>query len=297
MWTRKAIPTTPSVSEMGSVSSKGGGSADSRRSTSFTPETTFPQGTAGRARASKRKTKEKMIEHLHKSVVNFNLKIPLSEDNQLMVMNRFGDLISIVKKKDNSVAIVNHSNEDQKVFTREQLPADLDDFKEEWTFFDCKNSAFINKVSAGKTRQIKGSMMVATMWEIKKLISRTELGTTKIGFTLSYKELQYVNTRHQLHITGCVNSLYLPSATDELHEILKEAAMDMSLHPEQFPPAIFGENRIAEFCMIKEYAENGPWHTREKDEKVPSWQKMMLSVEYKEEDEEELIKRIDYAKN
>ena len=139
--------------------------------------------------------------------------------------------------------------------------------------------------------------MVATMWEIKKLISRTELGTTKIGFTLSYKELQYVNTRHQLHITGCVNSLYLPSATDELHEILKEAAMDMSLHPEQFPPAIFGENRIAEFCMIKEYAENGPWHTREKDEKVPSWQKMMLSVEYKEEDEEELIKRMDYAKN
>ena len=94
-------------------------------------------------------------------------------------------------------------------------------------------------------------------------------------------------------LTAC----HLPAATEEVRGILKEAAVNMSLHQERFPPAIYGEDRIAEFCMIKEYAENGPWHTREKDEKVPSWQKMMLSVEYKEEDEEELIKRMDCAKN
>ena len=63
-----------------------------------------------------------------------------------------------------------------------------------------------------------------------------------------------------------------------MHEILKEAAVDMSLHPERFPPAIYGEDRIAKFCMIKEYAENGPWITREPNEKVPSWQKTMMSM-------------------
>ena len=82
-----------------------------------------------------------------------------------------------------------------------------------------------------------------------------------------------------------------------MHEILKEAAVDMSLHLERFSPAIYGEDRIAGFSMIKEYAENGPWVTREPNEKVPSWQKMMMSIEYKEEDEEEIIKRMDHAKN
>ena len=71
-------------------------------------------------------------------MINFTLKIPPSEDNQVMVMNRFGDLIQVLKKKDDSVAIVNHSNEDQKAFTRKQLPSDLDDFKEEWTFFTAR---------------------------------------------------------------------------------------------------------------------------------------------------------------
>ena len=140
-------------------------------------------------------------------------------------------MITVLKKKDDSVVIVNHSNEDQKAFTREQLPGDLDDFKEKWTFFDYKNSAFINKVQPGKTRTLKGSMIVATMWEIKKLISRTELAAQKTGFTLSYKELQYVNTRHELHITGTANGFHLPAVTEEVREILKEATGDMSLHP------------------------------------------------------------------
>ena len=83
---------------------------------------------------------------------------------------------------------------------------------------------------------LKGSMMVATMWEIKKLISRTELSVQKTRFALSYKELQYVNTRHELHITGTPNGLHLPGVAEEVRGIMKEAAVDMSLHQEQFPP-------------------------------------------------------------
>ena len=97
----------------------------------------------------------------------------------MMVRNCFGDLIQVLKKKDDSVAIVNRLDEDQKVFTEEQLLGDFQDFKEEWTSFYCKNSAFINKVQPGNTRTLKGSMMIATMWEINKLISRTELSVQK----------------------------------------------------------------------------------------------------------------------
>ena len=97
------------------------------------------------------------------------------------------------------------------------------------------------------------------MWETKKLIHKTELSVEKIGFTLSYKVLQYVNTKHDLHIVCCPNSMYLPAVTKQLRAVLKEAAVDMSLHPDRFPPAIFGEDCIAEFDVIKDYAPNAPW--------------------------------------
>ena len=295
-WKRTVPPATPSVSDLGSTSSRGGDSASSRRSASFTPETTFAQKT-GRSRVPKRKSKEKIIDHINKTVVKIILKIHPSPNNQTMVMKCFGDLLDILHKKDDAVAIVNHSTNVEMAFNRSQLPGDLDDFKEDWVKFDCNNKVFINKVPAGKTRQIKGSMLIASNWDMKKLIERTELSLSNIGFTLSYKELQYVETKHDLHITGCVNSLYLPAAAAEVKAILREAAFEMSLHPDKYSPIIYGEDRIAEFCLIKEYAENGPWVTRDKDEKVPNWQKMMMSVEYKEEDEEELIKRMDYARN
>ena len=92
---------------MGSVSSGGEGSARSQRSASFTPETTFLQGSTDRARNSKRKSKEKKIVHDHVAVVKFELKIHQSNDNQAQIMDRVGDLINVLKKKDKHMAIVN----------------------------------------------------------------------------------------------------------------------------------------------------------------------------------------------
>ena len=139
-------------------------------------------------------------------------------------------------------------------------------------------------------------MLIVSMWETKKLINKTELSVKKIGFTLSYKVLQHVNTKHDLHIVCTANSMYLPAVRKQLHAVLKEAAVDMSLHPEIFAQAIFGEEFIADFNVVKDYAPDAPWCTREKDNKTTSWQKMVYHVEYKEEDGEELLKRIEHSK-
>ena len=73
---------------MGSVSSGGGGSTRSQGSASFTPETTFPQGSTSRARNSKRKSKEKKIVHDHVAVVKFELKVHQSNENQAQIMDQ-----------------------------------------------------------------------------------------------------------------------------------------------------------------------------------------------------------------
>ena len=139
-------------------------------------------------------------------------------------MDRVGDLINVLKKKDEHVAIVNQSNEEQKAYTKAQLPAELEDFKDEWASFDCRNKLFLSKIPAGKTRTFKGSMLIASMWETKKLIHKTELSVEKIGFSIQYKVLQYVNTKHNPHIMCCPNSMYLPAVTKQLRAVLKEAA-------------------------------------------------------------------------
>ena len=85
------------VSDMGIATSSGaGGSIGSRRSATFTPDTIFPQVYNNSARNSKRKSKEKKIVHDVQSVVKFDLKIPVSDDNQKLLMDRFGDLIRVL---------------------------------------------------------------------------------------------------------------------------------------------------------------------------------------------------------
>ena len=65
--------------------------------------------------------------------------------------------------------------------------------------------------------------------------------------------------------------MYLPSVKVELYKDLTEAAVDMSLHPDRFPPAIYGQDNNAEFDVTKDYAVNAPWTSREKNKKAPSW--------------------------
>ena len=44
-------------------------------------------------------------------------------------MDRVGDLIQVLKKKDNHVAIINQLNKEQNSYTKTQLPAELENLQ------------------------------------------------------------------------------------------------------------------------------------------------------------------------
>ena len=91
----------------------------------------FPQVSSNRARTSKGKRKENKINHNFTTILKFELKIPPSDNTQKFIMDHFGELTNIFKKKDEHVVIINQLDDDEKSFTKQQLPLELEDFKED----------------------------------------------------------------------------------------------------------------------------------------------------------------------
>ena len=124
-------------------------------------------------------------------------------------MGRVGDLLVEIRKRDDKAAIVCYQNEDTMAFTKMQLPKELEDLKDEWMVFDCKNRAFKSNIPAGKSCLIKGNIMIVSDMEPEKLVEKMELGLDRLNIELKVKSLQIMETKHNLHLLGCANSMHL----------------------------------------------------------------------------------------
>ena len=103
------------------------------------------------------------------------MRVPSTNDTQKCVQDRVGDILGILKQRDEKAAIVCHHDEDVMAFTKLQLPKDLTDLKEEWLVFECNNKAFKSNIPAGKSRLIRGNIMIASDMEPKHLQEKMEL--------------------------------------------------------------------------------------------------------------------------
>ena len=108
------------------------------------------------------------------------------------VVESVGNILTVLHTRDPTVAVVSAKDQDTVAHTRQQIPPDPEDLIDDWMHFDHKNTAFRDTVPEGKTRTFRGTMMIGTNWEPKRLINKTELAMDKIGVTLSYNEIQKI---------------------------------------------------------------------------------------------------------
>jgi hypothetical protein len=127
----------------------------------------------------------------------------------------------MLKKRDKDAAIVYHHNEDTKAFIKLQLPKDPEDLKEEWLVFDCGNTAFKSNIPAGKSRLIKGCIMIASNMEPERLAKKSELNPDRLGIRMKYKKLQIMDTKHMFCLLVCPNGLYLTAPDNICSDMLK----------------------------------------------------------------------------
>ena len=267
------------------------------RGAKFSAETDFSGGSGNRAKGWKRKGTEKKIEHDYTTIFRLEMRVKSSTDTQQMVLETVGGLLEAIKKRDKDAAIVCHHDEDIKAFTKLQLPKDLEDLKEEWLVFDCGNRAFKSNIPAGKSRLIKGCIMVASNMEPDRLAEKSELNLDRLGIVMKQKKLQIMETKHNLHLLMCPNGLYLPALKKIIDEVLKKArAVMMEKDIARYPRYKYDIDLVPQYEVIRDFAANAPWVNRGKDEKITSWQKMMFQLEYDAADEIELHNCCEYAR-
>ena len=139
----------------------------------------------------------------------------------------------------------------------------MEDLKEEWLAFDCGNKAFKSNIPAGKSRLIKGCVMVASNMEPERLAEKSELNLDRLGISMKYKKLQIMETKHNLHILMCPNGLYLPALKKIIDDVLKKARATMiEKDSNRYPPYMYGANLLPKYDIIRDFAANAPWGSR-----------------------------------
>ena len=127
----------------------------------------------------------------------------------------------------------------------------------------------------------KGTILIASIWEPKLLADKLALKLAKIGVTLVHKDLQVLDSRRGLLLLGTPNSNCTDSVKEILVEVMQLACHDMTEnHSTRYPEDVWNASHIPKFLVVKDYADNAPWVVKEKDERTPNWQKMMLQIEY-----------------
>ena len=79
-------------------------------------------------------------------------------------------------------------------------------------------------------------------------------------------------------------------------EVLKRArAVMIEKDGDKYPRYSYDPDLLPKYDVVRDFADHAPWVTREKNEKVTSWQKMMFQLEYDGCNEEELHNCCEYA--
>lgn len=242
---------------------------------------------------------QKKIDHAHKFFVEMSFRVQKGAPGTLhqSIIDVMGDTLTILRDKDDEVAILNASDETTPAFTKTQLPK-LSTFADEWVHFvGDVNKLFKDNIPNGKARTYNAVLMIGSQWDPTKLLEKTVIDLQSINVDLTYKKVQELHTERFIAILGAYNNLDEQGVKHIVHEMLVEGAnMMLADKTEHYTPLIWGPEHIPDFEIWRGYIKNAPWVERAKDEKTSSWQKMALHLEYKPADEELLFKRMVYAK-
>ena len=188
------------------------------------------------------------------------MRVQSSNDTQKLVLEATGNLLEALKKRDKDAAIVCHHDEDIKAFTKLQLPKDLTDLKEEWFVFDCGNKAFKSNIPGGKSRLIKGCIMIASNMEPKRLLEKANLNLDRLGINMKYKRLPIMDTKHNLHLLMCPNGLYFPALKKIYNEVLKRArAVMIEKDGDKYPRYSYDPDLLLKYDVVRDFADHALW--------------------------------------
>ena len=118
---------------------------------------------------------KKKVDHQYRTYFKFEMKIMSSNDAQGSVGQKMGDIMVKMQERDNNFAFINIRDNEVLAYSRQQIPKELKDLKDEWMHFAGGNKSFRNNIPSGKLQRIKGTFYIATMWDPKRLVENTDL--------------------------------------------------------------------------------------------------------------------------
>ena len=117
------------------------------------------------------------------------------------------EIFLVLKHWDNTAAIINAEDTDRAAHTKQQLPTNLQDLKDEYMHLDYK-STFWSNIAEERTRTFRRIIKIGSSWTSERLIDKTKLAMDKIGVNLAYKAIQRLRTQKDLLIMGTQNSIW-----------------------------------------------------------------------------------------
>ena len=200
--------------------------------------------------------------------------------------------MKVLQKKDPDVAIVKGVDDEIVATTKQQLPTDLDDLKEDWVKYDCDTKSFRSNIPEGKTRRFTGTALIATNSTPRLLLDRTELALDKLNVIFEFKEIQKLDMRKDLMIMGTANSLAPKEVKKVVQKILKAGGQRIRKKRGNVGSrVIYAPDFLADFEIVKDFPDNTPFRARKAGERVPLWQKQCLHLECEPGDIPELKER------
>ena len=300
-WTPRVPTNNNNNSTTSSNTSTGGSTTSSAR---FSTDTSYKAAVGGKVGGNVRRQNKrasggaKKIVHEHSWYAAVTFKIDSCKDVQKGVVDKFGDILTTIRKKDEEAAIINASDEITKAFTKAQLPQELDDLVNEWLHVEGnQKSIFANNIPTGKNRSYEAVLFLGTQWEPSKLIEKTALQLMKINVDMSYKRIQELHTVKYMLLMGAPNNLHPDGVEQTMNLILREVADMMKEEDEtRYSQLMWGpEAPFPFFKITRSYVKHAPYVTRGKNEKTPSWQRMVLHLEHKPEDAYDISFRCQFA--
>ena len=272
---------------------------------SFSSDTNNKTASGGKVGGSVRRQQkrtsggQKKINHEYKSFLNIKFSVKKGAKGTLhqSIIDALGDTLTILRERDDEVAIMNASDEITPAFTKTQLPK-LSVLVDEWVYFNGDtNKIFKDTIPDGKSRTYEAVIMMGSQWSPQQLLVKSVIDLQEIGVELEYKKVQELHTEKFIAILGAYNNLDTSGMKHVITLMLEEAAKMMIEDKDQhYSALLWGPESIPFFQLWRGYIKNAPYLVRGKDEKTPSWQKMAVHLEYKPEDEDMLLRRMMYAK-
>ncbi len=75
---------------------------------------------------------EKKVDHQYRTYVKFEMKIQSSDDVQGSVVQKMRDILVKMQERDSNFAFIKARNDEVLVCSRQQMPKELKDLKDEW---------------------------------------------------------------------------------------------------------------------------------------------------------------------